>query len=624
MYTAPSVGGTYTVTATSVADPSKAGTAQVYVPLVVTVIPSWAGIFTGSTLDFLAQVTGSSDPRVSWNVLEALGGAVSQTGLYQAPSLAGLYHVTATSQVDPKAGGLASVAVVQDILYHVDPSYATVNPWGQVAFRLMGQNAAAATVSWQATGGTITSAGLYTAPAQAGTYQVLAQFTTDTPRVATATVVVNSSAAVTVRVSPEQVNLAPNGTAQFTAKVQGSANNAVTWTCSGGTIGSSGSFTAPSTNGTYTITATSQADNSAVGLATITVVGTAGMTTTYQHDLNGNLINDGARAFEWDAENRLVAVTITATGHRSEFGYDGMGRRVCIRELDPDQTQTLQVTSDKKYLWDGVEIAEERSTDGSTVLRRFYQQGFVDMDGTVLYYTRDHLGSIRELTDGTQTVRARYDYDPYGRMTKLQGDRDSAFTYGRHYWHAPSSLDLTMYRAYDPNVGRWLSRDPIEEAGGVNLYEYVNNRPTSLIDSNGLAPRDKKYGIPDDFWRWYHRNGKRSGDQDLGPGGADDEYEYWKKLGKPKPDHKRDRRNPDPDPDPDSNCEGDPEPDSNPEPDDDSKKWRWYPPMNPFFNPNLWRWLYNYQNSLPNPFTSGRPGPYGVLPPGYGLPWYVM
>jgi RHS repeat-associated protein len=145
------------------------------------------------------------------------------------------------------------------------------------------------------------------------------------------------------------------------------------------------------------------------------------------------------------------------------------------------------MTSDKKYLWDGVDIAEERDTTGAIVLRRFYNQGFVDSDGTALFYTRDHLGSIRELTDGTQAIRARYDYDPYGRMTKIQGDRDSAFGFTGDFWHAQSGLDLTLYRAYDPNLGRWLSRDPIGEDGGKNLYAYVDNDPVGLIDPFGLA-----------------------------------------------------------------------------------------------------------------------------------------
>ena len=189
-----------------------------------------------------------------------------------------------------------------------------------------------------------------------------------------------------------------------------------------------------------------------------------------------------------DAENRLTAVVITTTGHRSEFGYDGMGRRVAIRELDPDQTQTLQVTSDKKYLWDGVEIAQERSTDGGTVLRQFYEQGFVDTDGTILFYTRDHMDSIRELTDANQSVRARYDYDPYGRMTKVIGDKDSLLGYTGHHWHAPSSLNLAYLRAYDPNLGRWISRDPIEESGGLNLYQYVFGSPINFIDPEGGTP----------------------------------------------------------------------------------------------------------------------------------------
>jgi RHS repeat-associated protein len=89
----------------------------------------------------------------------------------------------------------------------------------------------------------------------------------------------------------------------------------------------------------------------------------------------------------------------------------------------------------------------------------------------VLFYTRDHLGSIRELTDGTQAIRGRYDYDPFGRMTKVQGDRDGAFGFTGDFWHAQSGLNLTLFRAYDPNLGRWVSRDPIGEMGGNNFLD---------------------------------------------------------------------------------------------------------------------------------------------------------
>ncbi len=45
---------------------------------------------------------------------------------------------------------------------------------------------------------------------------------------------------------------------------------------------------------------------------------------------------------------------------------------------------------------------------------------------------------------------------------------------------------LTHYRVYDPALGRWLSRDPIAEAGGINLYGYVGGNPVNLIDPLGL------------------------------------------------------------------------------------------------------------------------------------------
>ena len=120
--------------------------------------------------------------------------------------------------------------------------------------------------------------------------------------------------------------------------------------------------------------------------------------------------------------------------------------------------------------------------------KRFYSQGFVDNDGTKLFYTRDHLGSIRELTDSSQAVRARYDYDPYGRMTKVSGDKDSPFTYTGHFWHAQSGLNLTLFRAYDPNLGRWISRDPIAESGGNNYYVYSFNDSINRLDTLGLSP----------------------------------------------------------------------------------------------------------------------------------------
>src|ERR1700730_1653619 len=64
---------------------------------------------------------------------------------------------------------------------------------------------------------------------------------------------------------------------------------------------------------------------------------------------------------------------------------------------------------------------------------------------------------------------------------------DFAFT--GHYYHARSGLYLAPYRAYNPSIGRWLSRDPLGEKGGLNLYAYVGNDPVNRVDPFGLFPR---------------------------------------------------------------------------------------------------------------------------------------
>ena len=65
----------------------------------------------------------------------------------------------------------------------------------------------------------------------------------------------------------------------------------------------------------------------------------------------------------------------------------------------------------------------------------------------------------------------------------MEGD----FAFTGHYYHGPSSLHLTLYRAYDADTGRWLSQDPIGETGGANLYGYTANNPVGSVDPYGLT-----------------------------------------------------------------------------------------------------------------------------------------
>jgi len=193
----------------------------------------------------------------------------------------------------------------------------------------------------------------------------------------------------------------------------------------------------------------------------------------------------GSRTNEWDGLNRLTAVN--AGNQRTEFTYDGRNRLVGIRQL-----VNKSEVSHRFFVWKAGRIREERDTNG-TVTKRFFLQGVQIITGTNAgryYYTRDHLGSIRELSDASGNVRARYAYDPFGRRSKVGGDLDADFGFAGMFWSAEANLSFARFRAYDAALGRWLARDPLSDSEvmqGPNLYAYVANDPVDRTDPSGLT-----------------------------------------------------------------------------------------------------------------------------------------
>jgi RHS repeat-associated protein len=188
---------------------------------------------------------------------------------------------------------------------------------------------------------------------------------------------------------------------------------------------------------------------------------------------------------DWlDGEKHMIGYGYNNDDLRTAFTN---APRTCGRRVKIVEKNNGTITSTKQFVWCGKQICEERDGNNS-VTARFYGEGFIRYvpSAQPLFYTRDHLGSVREVTDSTGAVRARYDYDPYGRVMKVSGDLDSDFRYTGHYFHAPSGLHLAMYRAYDADLGSWLNRDPIGEEGGLNLYGYVANDPINDHDPWGL------------------------------------------------------------------------------------------------------------------------------------------
>ncbi len=278
--------------------------------------------------------------------------------------------------------------------------------------------------------------------------------------------------------------------------ISGSLSQSGTGPSEPGTVTVGSSVVSTDSNGVFTIYAPVVAGSNAISITAASTGTTNNVTTktlgvnvtsgtpipSLKYDLNGSGTNDGTFTYEWDAANRLTAVNEPG-GWRSEFKYDGLGRRVCITEKSSGT-----VTSVKNLIWDGMTIREERNA--SNAVTKMYFGNGVQINGTNYYYTRDHLGSIREMTTGTSaTVVARYDYDPYGVQTQSSGTMTSDFGFTGLYYHQPSGLILAPYREYSSNLDRWLSRDPLDDAEmrqGPNLYEYVRNNPINAFDLLGM------------------------------------------------------------------------------------------------------------------------------------------
>jgi RHS repeat-associated protein len=105
------------------------------------------------------------------------------------------------------------------------------------------------------------------------------------------------------------------------------------------------------------------------------------------------------------------------------------------------------------------------------------------------FYHADGNGNITMMLDSSQAIVATYKYDPYGNNFTASGALASAnlYRFSSKLWCANAGLYYYGYRFYDPNLQRWLNRDPIGENGGINLYGFVHNSPVSTVDAYGWS-----------------------------------------------------------------------------------------------------------------------------------------
>ena len=236
------------------------------------------------------------------------------------------------------------------------------------------------------------------------------------------------------------------------------------------------------------------------------------------HDNDGNLTFDGLWNYTWDATNRLIRiernaalVTAGAPYLRIEYDYDSQGRRIRSSTF----TTNAATTPSKQtlFIFHGWKcVAELDALDGNQAIRK-YTWG-LDLAGDPGDFSTGNIGAILWLVDSasnkthvhlydrngnvsglvdstTRKKSATYDYDAFGQLVVSYGEyaKNNPFTYSTKHTDFDSGLCYYGYRWYSPNHGRWTSRDPIGESGGMNMYGFVGSDGVNWIDIFGL------YGI---------------------------------------------------------------------------------------------------------------------------------
>jgi RHS repeat-associated protein len=266
------------------------------------------------------------------------------------------------------------------------------------------------------------------------------------------------------------------------------------------------------------------------------------------YDPDGNLAQDGHWTYSWDGENRLIGVTAIGTApagakKKLVFDYDYLGRRIQKRLYAWNQvagSYAEEPSATLKFVYDDWNVLSEIDSLNTPV--RHYLWG-IDLSGTLngaggigglvnevsvlsggnWLPTYDGNGNVISLVNAADlAVVATYEYGPFGEVLHSTGAPAAENPFQFSTKHLDFDLGATNfgYRFYDAHNGRWLSRDPLAEVQGPNLYSFVGNNAINNVDPDGRlkleltqleGPKKEKCGKF--FWRtgWLITSPPRSG-----------------------------------------------------------------------------------------------------------------
>jgi RHS repeat-associated protein len=239
-----------------------------------------------------------------------------------------------------------------------------------------------------------------------------------------------------------------------------------------------GDSTLSAGNNNVAVQATDGGNNSKTNSYQIAVM--AATSSAFSFDANGNVISDGTNTYEWDAEDRLVKINYPGSGNSTQFYFDGLSRNTKLEERTANS-----LTSTMQFVWCAARRSEERDASG-IVAKQLFDRGQRN-GGSSYYYSTDHLGSTLHMSDGFGNRVAEYNYSPWGERAVITETVRAEVAFASMYYHQRSGLNLAPFRTYSPSQGRWLSRDPLGEWAGVNMYAYVEANPINAIDVLGLT-----------------------------------------------------------------------------------------------------------------------------------------